>query len=93
MKRYASHYLCYQEEELSEEVQLIIHRDSKELQSIPASILSTHPAGTKGFYFCCVEVTAEGNLSRLFPFTEEIESTEWHPGTLHLKDLLSKELF
>lgn len=88
MKRYASHYLCFQEKTLSQEVRDIIRRDEKQLQALPPSVLSTYPEGTKGFVSCVIELTPAHELVHLFPFEEEIESTEWHPGTLWLSELL-----
>ena len=88
MKRYASHYLCYQEETLPSEILAIIRRDEYRLKIIPATILSSFPKGIKGFCYCCAELNADGVLQRLFPFTEELEATEWYPGILYLNDLI-----
>lgn len=88
MKRYASHYICFQEKELPQDALAVIHRDQKELCSAPTSVLSAYPENTKGFTCCCAEFTDEHKLVRIFPFTEEIESTEWYPGTLQLSELL-----
>ena len=36
---------------------------------------------------CLLEISDEGDLLRILPFTEETENTIWHRGTLHLSSL------
>ncbi len=88
--RYASHYICFQEKELSAEILAVIRRDERHLISAPLSVLRSFPEGTRGFASCGVEFNAENKLIRLFPFTQELASTIWKPGTLNLSDLLKQ---
>ncbi len=48
------------------------------------SPINLDPSTLGGFRKCVVEISETGQLLRIFPFTHEIESTEWHPGLLWL---------
>jgi hypothetical protein len=46
---------------------------------------------TPPVFNCVIELSDEGTLLRILPFTEETENTLWHRGTLNL-DTFRKEL-
>lgn len=84
LQRHAAHYVCFDETQLPEYAKSILRRDRPRLVPVSASFLASHPEYTEGFTHCVLEVSETGQLLRLFPFTQEIESTEWHPGIVNL---------
>ncbi len=79
MKRFAAHFISFNRTSLPLSVCEIIERDSSSLGS-PVR----RSEASETYRFVVIEIE-EGRLSRLIPFTEEIEDTEWHNGTLQLK--------
>ncbi|MFA6873766.1 MAG: hypothetical protein WCQ86_07290 [Bacteroidaceae bacterium] len=84
MKRFAAHFISFDRSSLPLSVCEIIERDIS-LLGLPLKYSAT----SESYRFVVVEIE-EGRLLRLMPFTEEIESTEWHNGTLQLKYSLDK---